>query len=56
MDQICDRCHSRMFIVRKTPHPRLWPSKVLAIYECPQCLWRRECTEDGEVECVNVEP
>jgi hypothetical protein len=56
MTQICDQCRSRMFTVRKSPHPTLWPKKVLTIYECPQCLRRRKCTENGEVECVNIEP
>jgi predicted nucleic-acid-binding Zn-ribbon protein len=58
MDQLqtCDRCGARMYLTRKIPHPTLWPSKVLANYECPKCGRLRECTEDGDVECESFDP
>ena len=56
MDQVCDRCHRRMYTARKSPHPTLWPQKILARYERPNCGMIRECIENVEVECVDIEP
>jgi hypothetical protein len=54
MEQICPHCRIRMDTVRKSPHPTLWPDKVLAIYECPRCLRSRECIEDGRVRRYRI--
>ena len=55
MDQICDHCSVRMYVTRKSPHPTLWPGRIIAIYECPKCGQLRECIENGKVECVDVD-
>jgi hypothetical protein len=46
----CSRCASQ------SPHPTLWPGKVLAMYECPKCGQPRECAENVEAECVDINP
>ena len=56
MVHTCNRCQGRMHLVRKWPHPTLWPPKVLARYICPECGTVRECTEDGDSDCVDMTP
>jgi hypothetical protein len=56
IEQTCDRCHARMFTVRKSPHPKPCARKVLAMYECPKCGQLGECVENGEIECVDMNP
>src|SRR5215471_18133909 len=56
MVHTCNRCQGRMHLVRKWPHPTLWPPKVLARYICPECGMVRECTEDGDSDCVDMTP